>query len=61
MRRYVYEKGELLFISETRFNKVRVLNLKTGTATETENPHMIEKTIQLGEETISPTGKEDLL
>ena len=60
MKRYVYEKGDLLFLHETRFNKVRVLNFKTGTATETENPHMIEKTIKYGEAMPSPTGKEIL-
>lgn len=58
MKRYVFEEGNLLFIHETQFNKVRVLNLKTGTATETENPHMIEKTIQFGDETPA-LGKED--
>lgn len=60
MKRYVYEKGDLLFLHEERFNKVRVLNLKTGTAIETENPKMIEKTIQFGEAMPSPTGKEIL-
>jgi len=59
MKRYIYEKGDLLFIHEERFNTVRVLNFKTGAATETENPRMIEKTIKFGKETPSPTGKED--
>ena len=61
MKRYIYEKGDLLFIHEERFNKVRVLNLKTGTATETENPKMIEKTIQFGEEMPAPTGRKEIL
>jgi hypothetical protein len=61
MKRYLYEKGGLLFIYETRFKKVRVLNLKTGTATETENSNMIEKIIKFGEETIAPTEKEEIL
>jgi len=61
MKRYVYEKGDLLFLHEERFNKVRVLNLKTGTAIETENPHMIEKTIKYGEAMPSPTGRKEIL
>jgi hypothetical protein len=49
-RKFILENGDLLLIHDTQFPKVRVLNLKTNDAIETENPKMIEKVMQQGEE-----------
>jgi len=46
----ILEQNNLLFIHDTRTPIVRVLNLKTGVAKETENPSMVQKVVEHGEE-----------
>ena len=46
----ILEQNNLLFIHDTRTPIVRVLNLKTSTVKETENPSMVQKVVEYGEE-----------
>ena len=46
----ILEQNNLLFIHDTRTPIVRVLNLKTGVAKDTENPSMLQKVVEYGEE-----------
>lgn len=55
-RRFVYEHGGLLMIYETHPPKIRMLNLKTGEARETDNTAMMEKVKNLGEEVPASQG-----
>ena len=49
-QKFVYVDQDLLMIHDTRFPKVRILNLKTGYAEETNDVKIIEKVRTQGEE-----------
>ena len=54
-KRYVWEKDGVLWIHDTLYNQMRILNSKTHDCRETNNVHMIHKTIQHGEEVVTLT------
>jgi hypothetical protein len=54
-KRYVWEKDGIMYLHDTLYNLVRILNSKTNDCRETDNPHMISKTIQNGEEVVALT------
>ena len=52
-KKYVWEQDGILYIHDTLFPMIRVLNIKTNDCRDITNPAIIQKTIQYGEEVVA--------
>jgi len=52
-KKYVWEQGDTMYIHDTNFDIVRILNGKTKDCRDIENQHMIQKVMENGEELVA--------